>query len=56
MSAGGSWTQTTLHSFGDGTDGQEPYAGLIRNTAGVFYGTTAWGGAHGGGTVFEIEP
>ena len=56
MSAGGSWTQTMLHSFGDGTDGQEPYAGLIRNTAGVFYGTTAWGGAHGGGTVFEIEP
>lgn len=54
--AGGSWNQTVLHSFGDGTDGQEPYAGLIHDGAGVFYGTTALGGAYGGGTVFELKP
>ncbi len=52
----GSWTETTLHSFGTGTDGQVPYAGLIRDAAGNLYGTTSSGGAHDGGTVFEIIP
>jgi uncharacterized repeat protein (TIGR03803 family) len=52
----GSWNQTTLHSFGTGPDGEVPYAGMIRDGEGNFYGTTASGGAHGGGTVFEIKP
>ncbi len=54
--AGGGWTQTTLHSFGNGTDGQAPYAGLIRDAGGNFYGTTYGGGAGNGGTVFELKP
>jgi uncharacterized repeat protein (TIGR03803 family) len=37
-------------------DGSLPYAGLIQATNGNFYGTTASGGANGGGTVFEITP
>ncbi len=34
---------TTLHAF-DGYDGEEPAAGLLQATNGVFYGTTYFGG------------
>ncbi len=53
---GGGWTEKVLHSFGNGTDGYEPYAGLIIDAAGNLYGTTVEGGIHGYGTVFEITP
>ena len=53
---GGSWTETTVHSFGFGTDGSEPNAGLIFGAGGSLYGTTFAGGAHAGGVVFEITP
>jgi uncharacterized repeat protein (TIGR03803 family) len=46
---------TTLHSF-DGTDGANPYAGLVQSTDGSFYGTAFDGGASGYGTVFKITP
>ncbi len=53
--------EKVLHSFGGGTDGNEPYAGLIFDASGSLYGTTAYGG--GGtdcdgncGTVFELIP
>ena len=45
-----------LHSFGTGTDGVDPYAGLIFDAAGNLYGTTSEGGTYGGGTVFELTP
>jgi uncharacterized repeat protein (TIGR03803 family) len=54
-SANGTWTEKVLHSFGNGTDGQNPYASLIFD-AGNLYGTTLHGGAHGVGTVFELSP
>jgi uncharacterized repeat protein (TIGR03803 family) len=44
----------TLHSFGSAGDGAHPYLGLVQATNGKFYGTTHDGGAHGGGTVFQI--
>jgi len=44
-------TVTTLGSF-NGSDGAEPYAGLIADAAGNLFGTTSGGGAWG--TVFEI--
>jgi uncharacterized repeat protein (TIGR03803 family) len=47
---------TVLHNFGAGTDGQYPYAGLITDTAGNFYGTTYGGGSSGLGTVYKIGP
>ena len=45
---------TTLHSFA-GSDGANPYAGLIQATDGNFYGTTYEGGASGYGTVFKMD-
>ena len=45
-----------LHNFrGGATDGQYPYAGLVRDPAGNFYGTTFGGGASGLGTVFKLD-
>src|SRR5262245_36926684 len=42
-----------LVSFND-TDGAVPSAGLIADAKGKLFGTTRGGGAHDGGTVFEI--
>jgi uncharacterized repeat protein (TIGR03803 family) len=51
-----SGTETVLHSFkGEPGDGESPFAGLI-NVKGRLYGTTAYGGVNGGGTVFSITP
>jgi uncharacterized repeat protein (TIGR03803 family) len=47
--------QTVLHSFTGGTDGGDPQAGLLRDSAGNFYGTTLGGGTGGGGTIFKID-
>ena len=44
-----------IHSFGNGTDGITPSAGLI-DVRGTLYGTTIAGGASGAGTVFSITP
>jgi len=46
-------TLTVLHSF-DGTDGSNPYAGMVQATDGNFYGTTNSGGTNGLGTVFKM--
>lgn len=46
----------TLHSFGDGTDGILPYAGLLQATNGRLYGTTDGGGsASNYGTIFMLD-
>jgi uncharacterized repeat protein (TIGR03803 family) len=45
-----------LHSFrGGAKDGASPYAGLIQDAKGSFYGTTYAGGSSNAGTVFKIE-
>ena len=43
--------EKVLWSFGQGTDGIGPYGGLIVDTSGNLYGTTAGGGAYGNGTI-----
>ena len=53
----GGWTTKVLHNFGiSNNDGQQPYAGLIFDASGNLYGTTAYGGSEGEGTVFEMTP
>jgi len=48
---------TVLHTFTGGTtDGANPFAGLVMGADGNFYGTTANGGAHNDGTIFEVTP
>jgi uncharacterized repeat protein (TIGR03803 family) len=59
---GAAWAQTEslLHSFTGATaDGSAPYAGLISDSKGNFYGTTVSGGSstnctNGCGTLFKI--
>lgn len=50
-----SGNETVLHSFGASGDGATPIAGLIKDKAGNFYGTTDAGGAFGSGTVYKID-
>jgi uncharacterized repeat protein (TIGR03803 family) len=49
-------TETILHTFGNGTDGQTPLGSLIFDSAGNLYGTASAGGTHGNGMVFELSP
>jgi uncharacterized repeat protein (TIGR03803 family) len=48
-------TFTILYSFTNGADGGQPYASLVRDSAGNLYGTTAVGGASNFGTVFKVD-
>ncbi len=52
--AGSGWTENILYDFQNANDGAVPYAGLISDKAGNFYGAATEGGANGGGTVFEL--
>jgi uncharacterized repeat protein (TIGR03803 family) len=51
----GTWTLASLLSFVN-TDGAGPTAGLVADAAGNLFGTTAFGGSAGLGTVFELSP
>lgn len=51
---GGTHAVTTFHDFRR-SEGWHPYSGLIEGSDGSLYGTTADGGALGGGTVFRIN-
>jgi uncharacterized repeat protein (TIGR03803 family) len=50
----GKWTGAILHSFLGGTDGRDPFAGVVLDAAGDIYGTTHFGGKSDGGTVYEL--
>jgi len=58
------WAFSNLHSFGGGTDGQSPNAGVIFGTDGSLYGSTAGGGVvwpslHAAaytGTIYKLSP
>jgi uncharacterized repeat protein (TIGR03803 family) len=54
----------TLYNFKGGTDGRNPYSGVIRDSEGNLYGTTSLGGNpeancgdddYGCGTVFKVD-
>jgi uncharacterized repeat protein (TIGR03803 family) len=53
--SGGKWGESTVHRFGKGSDGRNPYYGLVSDKAGHLFGTTAIGGS-GNGVVFELTP
>lgn len=56
--AGGGWSTSLVHRFSGGSDGGNPYANLIIDSAGNLYGTAHHGGAGGCdcGLVFEMSP
>ncbi|HEY4846907.1 MAG TPA: choice-of-anchor tandem repeat GloVer-containing protein, partial [Methylocella sp.] len=54
LSPGG--TETVLHSFKLDSNGANPVAGLIADSAGNLYGTTESGGASQRGVVFKLSP
>jgi uncharacterized repeat protein (TIGR03803 family) len=47
--------ETVLHAFTGGADGQFPWASLVIDKHGNLFGTTAFGGDHGDGTVFALD-
>lgn len=55
---GAPWTESVLYSFQGGeTDGASPfYVTPAFDSHGNLYGTTAYGGAYDGGTVFRLTP
>lgn len=52
----GTWNAHSLHDFTGGSDGAFPFAGVIRDKAGVLYGTTLAGGGSNLGTVYSLTP
>lgn len=60
-SAGGSWAEAILHTFGDDSNGCKPSTGLVIGRGGALFGTTAACGNYqcstlGCGTVFSVAP
>jgi len=50
------WTKEILYRFQGGSDGEDPEAGLILDSKGALYGTTAAGGGESGlGMVFKLK-
>jgi uncharacterized repeat protein (TIGR03803 family) len=47
---------TLLYAFAKQTQGSYPAAGVIRDSAGNLYGTTAVGGTHRQGSIFKLTP
>ena len=51
--SGNDWTEAPIYSF-TGPDGLGPVGGVILDSNGNLFGTTAEGGLYGDGTVFEL--
>ncbi|HEX4077656.1 MAG TPA: choice-of-anchor tandem repeat GloVer-containing protein [Rhizomicrobium sp.] len=49
-------TETILYAFQGGSDGEFPQNGVVADSAGNLYGTTAGGGGELVGTIFEVTP
>src|SRR3984957_10849487 len=47
---------TVLYNFAGSSDGGDPFASLIRDSAGNLYGTADYGGTAFAGAVFKVAP
>jgi uncharacterized repeat protein (TIGR03803 family) len=56
LSKAHNWAETVVYNFQNGNDGGVPYAGLIADGQGNFYGAATEGGNQGGGSIFELTP
>jgi uncharacterized repeat protein (TIGR03803 family) len=61
--SGSGYTESVIYNFQGSPDGAMPYAGLLADGTGAFYGTTMTGGVpansncpNGCGTVFKLTP
>jgi len=45
-----------LYNFGGAADGGDPYASLIRDSAGNLYSTGGYGGTYYAGVVYKVDP
>lgn len=52
--SGSGWTEKILYSFQGGSDGMNPYSGVVMDAAGNLYGNTFQGGLYSGGTVYQL--
>ena len=52
----GGYTHSVLKSYSGGSDGSNPRAAVILDSAGALYGVTIYGGSLNGGTVFKLTP
>jgi uncharacterized repeat protein (TIGR03803 family) len=49
-------TESVLHPFAGGVDGNYPFGGLVADAQHNLYGATYGGGANNEGTIFEVTP
>lgn len=52
----GTWTESVLHQFTGGEDGAMPRTVPLFDAAGNLYGSAAYGGAYGCGTIYKMTP
>jgi uncharacterized repeat protein (TIGR03803 family) len=50
----GGWTESVIHAFAGGSDGETPVDGVVLDSAGNIYGPTYYGGANNLGVVYEL--
>jgi uncharacterized repeat protein (TIGR03803 family) len=50
------WQEKIIHVFKGGSDGGNPYSGLVMDASGALYGTTSDALTGGNGTVFKLTP
>jgi len=56
LSGTGPWTENVLHRFTGASDSAAPSAGLIFDSNGALYGTTAGYGPNDHGNIFQLSP
>jgi pimeloyl-ACP methyl ester carboxylesterase len=56
MPSGSNWIESVPFSFAGGTEGTNPYNGVIFDNVGDLFGATSTGGLGGAGAVYELTP